>query len=79
MRKAYLTTIFLFLSQLIGVENLYEKSIVTNPFFKKETPNFCLNNFSSYPIGIFNTNQSLKEYTVNLDISSNLIAISEST
>ncbi len=79
MRKIYLSTIFLFLSQVMGVEHPYDKSIVTNPFFKKKTANFCLNDLSNYPIGIFNTTQSLKKYTVELDVDSNLIEISEST
>ena len=78
MRKIYLSTIFLFLSQVMGVENLYDKSIVTNPFFKKQTANFCLSDLSNYPIGIFNTTQSLKKYNVSLDVDSNLIEISES-
>ena len=78
MRKIYLAIIFLFLSPVIAVEDSYTNSIVTNPFLKKESVNFCLNDLSSYPIGIFKTTQSLKKYTVNLDMESNLIAISES-
>ena len=79
MRKIYLSTIFLFLSQVMGVENPYDKSIVTDPFFKKQTANFCLSDLSNYPIGIFNTTQSLKKYNVTLNVDSNLIQISEST
>ena len=66
MRKIYLVTIILFLSPILGFENSEKNSIVTNPFFKKQSVNFCLNDFS------------LTEYNVQLDLDSNLISISES-
>ncbi|MDG2287982.1 MAG: cell surface protein SprA [Candidatus Marinimicrobia bacterium] len=78
MRKIYLVTIILFLSPILGFENSEKNSIVTNPFFKKQSVNFCLNDFSNYPIGIFKNTKSLTEYNVQLDLDSNLISISES-
>ena len=79
MRKIYLATIILFLSPMLGFENSKKNSIVTNPFFKKQSVNFCLNDFSNYPIGIFKNTKSLTKYNVQLDLDSNLISISEST
>ena len=76
MRKIYLVTIILFLSPILGFENSEKNSIVTNPFFKKQSVNFCLNDFSNYPIGIFKNTKSFNKYNVHLHNDSNTISIS---
>ena len=78
MYKIYLFAIVLLSSPILGVESPNNSNIVTNPFFKKESVNFCLNDFSNYPIGIFKNVQSLNKYNVKLDIDSSMISISES-
>ena len=77
MHRAYFSIIF-FLSPLLGFDNLITDNIVTNPFYKKQSANFCLNDFSNYPIGIFKNTQSLNKYNVQLNNDSNIISISES-
>lgn len=77
MHRAYFSIIF-FLSTLVGFDNLITDNIVTNPFYKKQSANFCLNDFSNYPIGIFKNTQSLNKYNVQLNNDSNIISISES-
>ena len=71
MHRAYFSIIF-FLSTLVGFDNLITDNIVTNPFYKKQSANFCLNDFSNYPIGIFKNTQSLNKYNVQLNNDSKL-------
>ena len=60
-------------SLLFGADNL-----ITNPFYKTKKINFCLNDISNYPIGIFNVKDSFIKYQVDFNINSNIISISES-
>ena len=60
-------------SLLFGADNL-----ITNPFYKTKKINFCLNDISNYPIGIFNVKDSFTKYQVDFNINSNIISISES-
>ena len=66
MYRVYFS-IILFLSSLFGFNNPITNKIVTNPFYKKQSANFCLNDFSNYPIGIFKNTQSLNKYNVQLN------------
>ena len=79
MYKIYLIALILLSSPILGGESPNPSNIVTNPFLKKQAVNFCLNDFSNYPIGIFNNVQSLNKYDVKLDIDSSMISISQST
>ena len=79
MYKIYLIALILLLSPISGAESPNSSNIITNPFLKKQAANFCLNDFSNYPIGIFNNVQSLNKYDVKLDIDSGMISISQST
>ena len=58
---------------LFGSDNL-----ITDPFSKSKKINFCLNDISNYPIGIFNPKLSLINYQVDLNTKSKIISISES-
>lgn len=78
MYRVYFS-IILFLSSLLGFDNPITKNIVTNPFYKKQSANYCLSDFSNYPIGIFKKIQTLNKYSVRLDNDSNTISISESS
>ena len=78
MYKVYFS-IILFLSSLLGFDNPITKNIVTNPFYKKQSANYCLNDFSNCPIGIFKEIKTLNKYSVRLDNDSNTISISESS
>ena len=60
-------------SLLFGSGNL-----ITDPFSKSKKINFCLNDISNYPIGIFNPKSSLVSYKVDLNTKSKIISISES-
>ena len=65
---------------LICIPNLLfgSDNLITNPFSKSEKINFCLNDISNYPIGIFNPKSSLVSYQVDLNTTSKIISISES-
>jgi cell surface protein SprA len=78
MNKFFIGTIVFFLSPLLGFNDSINNSIVTNPFVKKQVANFCLNDISNYPIGIFKNTQSLNKYSVKFEVGSNLISVSES-
>ena len=72
-RLFLLCCLIFFPNLLFGADNL-----ITNPFYKTTKINFCLNDISNYPIGIFNVKNSLTQYQVNFNINSNIISISES-
>jgi len=79
MRRIYLLYFLIFsLSPILGSKNLIDNRLITNPFLKSQIANFCLNDISNYPIGIFNVKNSLTKYQVNFNINSNIISISES-
>jgi len=72
-RLFLLCCVIFFPSLLFGADNL-----ITNPFYKTKKINFCLNDISNYPIGIFNVKNSFTKYQVDFNINSNIISISES-
>ena len=72
-RLFLLCCVIFFPSLLFGADNL-----ITNPFYKTKKINFCLNDISNYPIGIFNVKNSFTKYQVDFNVNSNIISISES-
>ena len=58
---------------LFGSDNF-----ITDPFSQSKKINFCLNDISNYPIGIFSPKSSLVIYKVDLNTTSKIISISES-
>ena len=74
MYKIFLLFYLLFIpSLLFGSDNL-----ITDPFSKSKKINFCLNDISNYPIGIFQSKVLSSTYEVDFNTNLNIISISKS-
>ena len=77
-RRLYFAVPMLLLSLSFSGESIDRANLVTNPFVNKQRANFCLNDFSNYPIGIFKTIELSSSYELNINIDSNTILIQKS-